>query len=39
MIMGDHRQEKEKKRKIRLARLDWDLDTGYRSAILTGRLD
>jgi hypothetical protein len=38
MILGDHSQEKEKK-KNKLTRLDWDINTGYRSIKLSGRLD
>jgi hypothetical protein len=30
MILGDHRQEKKRNKKTRLARLDWDINTGYR---------
>jgi hypothetical protein len=31
MILGDHRWEnKTKRKKLRLARLDWDINTGYR---------
>jgi hypothetical protein len=29
-ILGDHRQEKKRNKKTRLARLDWDINTGYR---------
>jgi hypothetical protein len=36
MILGDHRQEKRRK-KNKLPRLDWDVNTGYHSAILAGR--
>jgi hypothetical protein len=37
--LGGHRQETKRKENNKLARLDWDVNTGYRSTILTGRLD
>ena len=37
--LGGHRQEIKRKENNKLARLDWDVNTGYRSTILTGRLD
>jgi hypothetical protein len=39
MILGDHRPENEKKQKNKLARLDWDINTGYRSTKLSVQLD
>ena len=38
-VLGGHRQETKRKENNKLARLDWDVNTGYRSTILTGRLD
>jgi hypothetical protein len=38
-ILGDHRQEKKRNEKTRLAWLDWDITTGYRSKKLAGRSD
>ena len=37
MALGGHRQETKRKKNNKLARLDWDVNTGYRSTILTGR--
>ena len=37
--LGGHRQETKRKENNKLARLDWDVNTSYRSTILTGRLD
>ena len=37
--LGGHMQETKRKENNKLARLDWDVNTGYRSTILTGRLD
>ena len=34
-----HSQETKRKENNKLVRLDWDVNTGYRSTILTGRLD
>jgi hypothetical protein len=35
--LGSHRQGTKGKKKQRLARLDWDINTGYRSpAVCTG---
>ena len=38
-VLGGHRQETKRKENNKLVRLDWDVNTGYRSTILTGRLD
>ena len=38
-VLKGHRQETKRKENNKLARLNWDVNTGYRSTILTGRLD
>ena len=38
-VLGGHRQETKRKENNKLARLDWDVNTGYRSTILTGWLN
>ena len=38
-VLGGHRQKTKRKENNKLARLDWGVNTGYRSTILTGRLD
>ena len=37
--LGGHRQETKRKENNKLVRLDWDVNTGYCSTILTDRLD
>ena len=39
IALGGHRQKTKRKENNKLTKLDWDVNTGYRSTILSGRLD